>query len=438
VLPAPWVRLDEAAWARTDGDELDRQLALGRDTLTSLLDADLPPTRLAPAGGGPDQLAALVDHGADDLVVAEDDLEPLSERTFPYTPGRPFRLRVGDRTVPALASDSGLETLAATADVDPVLAAHDILAELAVIAQDEPNSARVATLVLPSEAMDPTFLDTLLAGLEPPAAPPPVTDPTTGVMTSTPAARPVVAGTTVAHAFRAVEPAGADGGADAEDPLVRRLDTDDVTTTVTRVAEELDRRRADLTSYRGIFGPGDDLGERVEQVLATVASADLDAAQRAAALAAVDGAVGTQLGTLAGPQKQTVTLTARRGRVQLLLTNDSGRPADVVLLVRADRLVLPDAVDGQIAVHLAGPTTRIDLRVQTRSSGDTTIDLQLASPDGRLPLGPSSRIRVRATAVSGVGIFLMGAAAAFLAAWWTRTILRDRRAGRAQPAHAKS
>ena len=65
------------------------------------------------------------------------------------------------------------------------------------------------------------------------------------------------------------------------------------------------------------------------------------------------------------------------------------------------------------------------------------LDIQLTSPDERLDLG-RSRITVRATAVSGVGIVLMGAAAAFLAVWWTRTILRDRRrAKRARPAHAR-
>jgi hypothetical protein len=443
VLAAPWVRLDEAAWTRADGDELERQLAIGAETLRRLLGADLEPVRLAPAGGGPDQLAALVEHGARALVVADDDLDALDDDDFPYTLGRPFRVALGDdESVPALASDAGLEARAATAEDDPVLAAHLILADLAVIAQDEPESARAATVVLPDEAVHPMFLDALLGGLEPPAPPvvAPPTDPTatTTVPLAIPAARPAVAGTTLTDAFRAVEPAGADGGADAEDPLLRRPTADDTVTSVGRVAEALAARRADLGSYRGIFGPGDDLAVSVDHVLTTAAAADLEPGARAAALAAVDGAIGAELAALQGPQAQQVTLTARSGRVQLRLTNDTGRAADVVLRVRGDRLVLPDAVDDQIPVHLTGPTFRLDLRVETRSSGDTALDIQLLSPDGRLELGPPSRITVRATAVSGVGIFLMGAAAAFLAAWWTRTILRDRRAGRNQPAHART
>jgi hypothetical protein len=43
---------------------------------------------------------------------------------------------------------------------------------------------------------------------------------------------------------------------------------------------------------------------------------------------------------------------------------------------------------------------------------------------------------VRTTAFSGVGLVLMGGALAFLAVWWTRTIVREHRARR-PPAHQK-
>ena len=243
-------------------------------------------------------------------------------------------------------------------------------------------------------------------------------------------------GTTVADALRSVEPAGADGGADEDDPLVRTLTAEEASRSVADLADVVATRRADLSSYRGVFGPDDEVAEEIDDVLSSLSSSELAATARAEAITAVDDTIAARLAGLHVPAPQQVTLTAREGRVQLRITNDTGRPADVALLVRGDRLVFPDADGGRMDVHLAGAGTRIDLRVEARSSGDAPLDIQLTSPDERLDLG-RSRITVRATAVSGVGIVLMGAAAAFLAAWWTRTILRDRRAKRARPAHAR-
>lgn len=465
VLRAPWVELDEAAWARADDAELAAQLERGDATLRRLLSAEPDATRLAPPGVLTQAVDAMVDHGARALVVDEDDLSTLDDDDFPYTLGRPFRLALDDDdedddndddgpTVPALASDRALVALAAEAELDPILAAHHVLADLAVLAQDEPESVRVATLVLPEAAVSPVFLDELLDGLQPPVAPPPPTappidpsqppptgpgaDPNAPPPTAPapiPAADPIVRGITIAEALDVVEPAGADGGADADDPLVRRLTTEGSVPSATDLADAVAERRADVGSYRGVFGPGDDTGEALDAVLASVVSSELGARARADALAEIDTRIDTELGDLQGPADQRVTLTAREGRVQLLLTNDTGRPADAVLLIRGDRLVFPDAESGRVDVHLAQPTTRLELRVETRASGDAPLDIQLTTPDERLDLG-QSRIVVRASAVSGVGIVLMGAAAAFLAAWWSRTILRDRRQRR-RPAHAR-
>ena len=76
-------------------------------------------------------------------------------------------------------------------------------------------------------------------------------------------------------------------------------------------------------------------------------------------------------------------------------------------------------------VTLRDPTTRVELDVRARTSGDAPLDLRVTSPDGRFEMG-RTRVTVRTTAVSGVGVVLMSAAALFLVVWWTRTILRER------------
>jgi hypothetical protein len=120
--------------------------------------------------------------------------------------------------------------------------------------------------------------------------------------------------------------------------------------------------------------------------------------------------------------------------VQLVLTNTSGRPADVVLHLRGDRLDFPAGTS--VPVRLEGETTILELQVRTRSSGDATLDIEVATADGRLVMA-ASRVTVRSTALSGVGLALAAASLAVLATWWTRTIVRDRRRVRNRhPAHS--
>jgi hypothetical protein len=436
VLEHPWVVLDEAAWQRADEAALVRQLARGRHALAVHLDGEPSPTRLVRAGSPVEEVATMAAHGATAVVVQDADLEPLDTRDFPYTVARPFELALtaeGDDggedepTVRALAGDEDLAALALGAEDDPILAAHQVLADLAVIAEDEPESPRVATLVLPAAAAgSAAFLDELLAGLEPPVS-------TAG--TAPPA--PAVVGTTLEAGFGSVEPAGADGGADADEPLVRRLATDSRVGDVSVLARRLHEAAADLVSLRSVFGATDPTAARIEVVLATAAATGLDTAQRQMAFSSSASVAGGRLSGLHPPERQQVRLTDREGRIQLVLGNSTGTSAAVNLVLRGDRLVFPDVPDGVMTVQLTEPVTRVDLRVEARSSGDAPLDIRLTSPDGRLLLG-TSRITVRTTAVSGVGLVLMGASVAFLAVWWTRTILRERRASRRRhPAHLR-
>lgn len=442
VVAGPWVDLDEAAWARADDAELQRQLDRGRQALTGALGVPIGTTRVLPAGASAAEVRAVAAQGAQALVVAESDLVRL-EDDLRVTLTRPFTLASDLVTapVPALAADTALAALAAGAEVDPVLAAHLVLADLAVLADDQPTQARVATLVLPPEAArSPAFLDALLAGLEPPAAPPapaPSLDPAVPTSAATPAAAPVVVGSTVDDAFATVEPAGVDGDPDPADPLVRAMADGSTPPGIADLARRLAAARSYVGSYAATFGPDDPTGVQLDRLVASAASADLDAGARTAALDAATAVIDQQLAALHAPDRQQVRLTAREGRVQLVLVNDTGRPARVTLLLRGDRLLLPDAEDGRLTVVLTEQSTRIDLRVEARSSGDAPLDVVLVTPDEQVELG-QTRVTVRATAFSGVGVVLLGASAAFLVVWWTRTIVRERRgAKRRHPAHER-
>jgi hypothetical protein len=443
VLAAPWVELDEAAWRRTDEVELGRQLALGRQALTDHLGTTADGTRLVPTGATLAEVQSMVAGGATALVVSDDDLSPLDAGDFPFTVTRPVAVATGDdgTAVPALVGDTALGDAAAQVETDPVLAAHRVLADLALLASDQPAVRRVATLVLPPAAAGSLpFLEALLAGLEPPPAPPapvPSADPNVPTPPAAPAPAAVVVARPAGLALAEVEPAGAGGEPDPEDPLVRTVADTSEPTGVATVARQVAEGRADLATVRAVFGPGDDLLPSLEPVVATAAAESLRPGARQAALGGVRRAVEEQVAGLRAPAEQQVTLTAREGRIQLLLTNDTGRTANVLLLLRGDRLVLPDAPDGRLPVRLEEQSTRVELQVEARSSGDTRLDVVLVTPDERIELGRAG-IRVRTTAVSGVGVALLASSAAFLVVWWTRTILRERRTARSRhPAHAR-
>jgi hypothetical protein len=59
--------------------------------------------------------------------------------------------------------------------------------------------------------------------------------------------------------------------------------------------------------------------------------------------------------------------------------------------------------------------------------------LTVSTPDSRRELD-RSRFTVRSTAVTGVGLALIGGSLLFLAAWWGRNIHRARRNRRLMPA----
>ena len=62
------------------------------------------------------------------------------------------------------------------------------------------------------------------------------------------------------------------------------------------------------------------------------------------------------------------------------------------------------------------------INVRTRASGDSPLDITLQTPDGGMVIA-KTRVTVRSTAFSGVGIVLLVGAGGFLALWWGRHIL---------------
>ena len=128
------------------------------------------------------------------------------------------------------------------------------------------------------------------------------------------------------------------------------------------------------------------------------------------------------------------TLTAREGTIPLTLTAEPPYPLRVCLRLTSDKLDFldePGSSPGRYdkRLLLRAENTPVEVRVRARTPGAFPLDVVVRSCDGQLELG-TSRVTVRATAPSGLGLVLSGGAGAFLLVWWARhwrTVRRRRR-----------
>jgi hypothetical protein len=404
VLARPWVPVDLRAFVAGGLDgELAAQRRRGSDVTASVLGVD-PDTRTWVAGEALDNASVrrLRDLQVDRLVVPEADLAPIE---LPLTLAQPFQLDVGSpRPVDAVMADGGLRAHF-TNRGDQVLAAHQLLADLAVLYLDAPQRER-AVVMAPPRTWRPTraFLDAALQGLT---------------------SSPVLSGVTIGDVFSTIAPATVRRGA----PMIRELAAPSRIPALpaTRIRDDRDRIEA-LGSTLPVNSPEYDA---LDRRLLTAESADLTGGTRADRLASLEGAMQQMVGAVLVPRTRTLTLTAREGEVPLTFQNRSEHTLTVLVRLQSDRLEFPDGTERSLVLPPRNTTMRV--RVRARTAGAFPLRVMLVSPQGGLELA-SSRFTVRSTAASGVGIALSAGAALFLLLWWARHLVRGRRARRLVPA----
>jgi len=320
---------------------------------------------------------------------------------------QPFTLATTRQTsVTAITSNADVSSRFAAAPGDPVLAAQELLANLAQIYFEGPNltTPRAVVAVPPSGwTADPVFVSTLLAGLD---------------------GNPIVAPVTMTQLFATfTSPAscGTSGCRLAASPAPSGLPT---------TAIRVQRARIDgfASAYHGPAGLPQQLGD----VLLAGESADLRPSQQAAVVQAAGRSVDAQLSQFAMASDQSITLTARTGTVPVIFVSSADYALAGTLVLSSDKLLFTNQKTKQ-----TGPTVDLDKKtnvtpvvVQARASGEFKLSVALVSPDDDLVL-TSGQVSVRSTATSIVGVVLSLGAVAVLLVWWVRTSLRNRRKRRA-------
>lgn len=360
----------------------------------------------------PTTLGILQAHGAKQLIVPSADLRAL-KGVQSLTTASPAELAGGGGLLTVDAADPQLSAHLSNSP-DQVLAANQLLAELAMIQLETPSRVRGVAILPPSGwVSSPAFLDTLLAGLH---------------------NNSLLKAVTADQLFAAVPVA-------SEHATVRRLASSEPPIPLTN-ADTIGLARAVVQGFGAVLPQaGLTTTEMARRILLSESSA-LTTAQRSDVLGPVVAAATPLDKAISLPGATSITLTARKGSLPLtILTTPSSLHPHVQLRLSSDKLKFePFSVAGDqcalatasaeiCQLTLTSAVTTVKVPVEARTSGVFTLNVSLYSPDGSLVFG-ANHDTVRSTAVSGVGVILIILAALGLGYWWFRNIRHGRRAKR--------
>jgi hypothetical protein len=416
VIAAPYVNVDPTALVAAGlGADLSSQRVAGEAVLREITGGPGDPrtwsseSALSPAAAG--QLHLM---GVSQVVVPAADLSAINADSVDgRSLDRPFDLDAeGGQTIGAVTADEALSKHFVD-DGDRVLAAHQLLADLAVRHDDWPGITRGVVLRPPADwKPDAVFAGIVLMGLA---------DATM--------VRPV----TVEGLFAEVPRLTRRNRAET-----RTADTEPrqslTTLPVTEARLAIDGLGA-LTT--GAVGQGVDLARQV----LIAESSDLSMAQRRAYLDDIfDRTRSVQAGIrLVGGR--TFRLAGRSGTIPLTLVNDNDFPAVVTVELTSEKLEFDGGIGTDRSTRVfesieLGPKQRtvIPVDVRARASAAFSMRAVLRTPGTGDELG-RGRFTVISPAVPNVGIALSVGAGLFLLVWWIRNWRTTRRTALIQAAN---
>ncbi len=395
-VTSPFVPVDLPALADTGlGSEADLQVLRGDQVLAGIVGPHVDTSTWVTDGDiSSTALGYLQSRAITRLVLPEAD---LTQYTGKLTLAQSFTLSGRNGYQPqAVSADPELGSYF-TDYADPVLSAHQMLADLAVIYFEQPGdpSSRSVVAQAPlSWIPDPRFVNTLLSGLS---------------------TSPIVSPVTVGTIFGLRLPQSAP-------PLVRKLAGNGPPTSIPAGAIRVTRQK--LNAFTSVVDQANSLISSFGDELLTAESSDLRYQNQARNLAVLRGKIDAQVSHVTLVPDRTVTLTARNGRIPITIVSNAPYVVHAVLNVASDKLTFPHGASQQVSLEPRDNARYVDVR--SRSSGDFPMSVSLVSPHGGLVL-LEARFTVRSTTASGVGIALSVGAGMILIGWWVRTFMHGRR-----------
>jgi len=411
ILAAPFVDLDIDRWtaAGLTSDVAD-QFGQGIATLSAAFDREIAPGPwLARTDVQPETVTLLAALGFDGVVLDNQTVDLGARDAYLPSDGQRFEIIDGN----GLGQDAMLaDELVGShlnRSANQRLNANHLLADLSTVALADRSFDRGIIVVLPDDAViSPAFLEPLLAGLN---------------------NHPLLTPTTLTELFATVSPAvlASDG---PDGPAVQRNLV--ATEPPSSIGLQALRNEAQnqLVSFSDVVPNGGAVFDQLRQQLLISADASLTRDQQEAYLRAVLDRVALDADAVSTSAPERVTLSSRTGVVPVTFRNDGDVPVRALLTLTSDKLRFPDGARSEQV--LAPGVTELDLAVEALSSGDALLDVRLLSPDRGIELG-RTRIAVRSTALSGVGLVIAAVALAFLFVWWIRNLRTQERDKRLVP-----
>jgi hypothetical protein len=397
-LAAPYVDIDPAALvAAGRGDDIALQRQIGEELLAGAIGSRGDPRTWSVerplSAFALQRLRAL---GVTRLVLPESTLKPLNSLTRTLT--SPYSLDSGDGDViEAVSADDGLAAHFRNTG-DQVLAAHQLLADLAVLYLDAPSQPH-GVVIRPPASWRPSaaFLDAVLPALS---------------------NAPILEPATLEQLLADVPAYSANG----------KVTTRTLLTTArigTLPAVQLAQAQTTLDQLASLYGPATDQAGAARRLLLASESDRLTTRRRTNVLARLDATLASLRGNLHLPNGRTFRLTARSGTIPLTVANTNPFEVHIDIVLSSDKLEFTDVhADDRSRLVLAGvvvpANSTLTRAVPVKARASATFSLQAAvnAPTGQTL--DRSRFTIISTAFSGVGIVLSIGAALFLALWWAR------------------
>ncbi len=189
------------------------------------------------------------------------------------------------------------------------------------------------------------------------------------------------------------------------------------------LTDELHQLRAEIDTYSLVWVDGGSSPELYRQELLGVVDRNRNETSREGAARALSTRLGAELDFVSIAETNSITMASQESTLPLTITNRSSGIRRVQLGFSSDKIAV--AQDGSVIELPPGQST-VDLDVEARSLGDSPLEITVTVPDSDQVVA-SSRIRIRSTAVPGLGLVLSGAAVTFLVGWWIVSAGRSRR-----------
>ena len=389
-------------------DDLDRQRALGDDTVRNLLDVDPAVAVDRPPQGALDDAsidevagrgtaAVLANTDTIEREIQLNDFAPLPAATLTTSSGTSVGLVLPDPGVTGLLADPALLA-------DPVRAAQAVLGEIAAIWREQPvpapqpdgsETVRGVAVALPS---------TLPAG---------VWAPLTRRLADAPFLEPL-------HGRDFVDEVNPiQSATELAAPSTLRFTHDYV-----QALRDQERRVEAYGSMLADPDPDADAAlDRLHRHLLTAEGSEYIGAGEAAGRAWIDhvnAETGAVFARVAPVEPQAFTLTSNQGSVPLRMGDPGDTPLKVLIQLRSSKFEFPDG--NEQTVTLSRPDQIVTFTVQAKAAGTQTIRVKTRAPSGRTL--DERNLAVRTTTVNAIALAITAAAAVILLLLWSRRYIR--------------